>query len=153
MLFSGDIFQINTDPATETVLEGDLKPSSQISTTLATTSTEHILMDDAPEDNISTIDDSIATSTVAILSSSPDLEKIDEGLNQISTTVQASVSTIAFTSVTETSSTTITTETSSISETTTTEKPFKSLSSLLPSNLRYSLLSMEKTNCLNFINC
>ena len=104
MLPLGDIFQIDTDPATETVLEGDLKPSSQISTTLATTTTEHILMDDAPEENISTIDDSIATSTVAIFSSSPDIEKIDEGLNQISTTDPASVATTAFTSVTETSS-------------------------------------------------
>ena len=78
-------------------------------------------MDDAPKDNTSTIDDSIATSAVAIFRSSPDLEKIDEGLNQISTTVPASVSTTAYTSVTEkllegkSSSTPTTTETSPIS--------------------------------------
>ena len=133
----GDIFQIDTDPATE----GDSKPSSQISTTFAASTTEHIFMDNAPEEIISTIDDSITTSTVAIFSSSPDLEKIDEELNQISTTVPASVSKTAYTSVTEkliekTSSSTPTTTTSTISKMTTTEKPFKSLSSLLPSNLK-----------------
>lgn len=138
---------MNTDPATETVLQGDLKASSQISTTLATTTTEHVLMDDAPEENISTIDDSIATSTVAIFSSSPDLEKIDEELNQISTTFPASDSTTAYTSVTEkllekTSPSTPATETPTILEPTTAEKPFKSLSSLLPSNLNYSLLNV-----------
>ena len=108
-------------------------------------------MDDAPKDNTSTIDDSIATSAVAIFRSSPDLEKIDEGLNQISTTVPASVSTTAYTSVTEklleekSSSTPTTTETSAISQVTTTEKPFKSLSSLLPSNLKYSSLNLKET--------
>ena len=97
-------------------------------------------MDNAPEEIISTIDDSITTSTVAIFNSSPDLEKIDEELNQISTTVPASVSKTAYTSVTEklieeaSSSSPTTTTTSTISETTTTEKAFKSLSSLLPSN-------------------
>ena len=112
-------------------------------------------MDAAPEENVSTLDDSILSSTVAIFTSSPDLEKIDEGLNQMSTTVPASVSTTTYTSVTEklpkktSSSTPSTTETSTISEPTTTEKPFKSLSSLLPSNLKYSLLNMKETNCLN----